>query len=121
MRPPPCPSASASRPSSSRIGCGSAATSIRAAECRSTCAGRPGNCPTACGRRTRESRPTAEAADFVTVVIVAVPLAERSLLAAMMGDYLAEMAALLQLTAAFDPHLDRYWSEPGERWPYWMV
>ena len=60
-------------------------------------------------------------ADFVTAVIVAMPFAEKPMLAAMMDDYLAEMAALLHLTVAFDPRLDRYWSEPGERWPYWIV
>jgi predicted acetyltransferase len=57
----------------------------------------------------------------VTAGIVAVPSAEKSQLAAMMADYLAEMATLLQLTAAFDPRLERYWGEPGQRWAYWIV
>ena len=38
-------------------GCASAATSIRAAACRSTCSGRRESCPPACGRRIRASAP----------------------------------------------------------------
>ena len=49
---------------SSRNGCASAATGIRAAACRSTCSGRPANCRRASGCRTRASRPIAGAARF---------------------------------------------------------
>jgi len=43
--------ASGSQPRSSRNGCASAATGIRAAASRSTCSGRPANCQRACGFR----------------------------------------------------------------------
>src|SRR5271170_7787677 len=58
-----CGSARNSPRWSSRAGCASAAIGIRAAAFRSTCSGRPANCPRASGRPTRASRHTAGAAD----------------------------------------------------------
>jgi 7-cyano-7-deazaguanine reductase len=55
--------ASGLQPRSSRNGCASAATGIRAAASRSTCSGRPANSPTACGYPTRASRPIAAGDD----------------------------------------------------------
>ena len=52
----------ARRRCSSRTGCASAATGIRAAACRSTCSGRPASCRRASGCPTRASRPIAGAA-----------------------------------------------------------
>ena len=53
---------------SSRNGCASAATGIRAAASRSTCSGRPANCPRACGSPTRASRPIAGGASSALLV-----------------------------------------------------
>src|SRR5688572_16710555 len=55
----PSRSARSSSACSSRSGCASAATGTRAAACRSTCSGRPENCPRVSGFRTRASRPIA--------------------------------------------------------------
>ncbi len=48
------------------MACASAATGIRAAASRSTCSGRPANCPRACGYPTRASRPIAGGANRPT-------------------------------------------------------
>ena len=53
---------------------------------------------------------------------VAVPLVEKADLAAMMRDYIAEMATLI---ANVDPdrpypYFDLYWSEPETRRPFWL-
>ncbi len=50
------------------------------------------------------------------------PLADKPALAAMMRDYIFEMASLIE---GVDPHgpyplFDRYWSEPETRWPFWL-
>ena len=58
----PSPSARSWSRCSSRNGCASAATGIRAAACRSTCSGRRANCRRTSGCRTRASRPIAAAA-----------------------------------------------------------
>ena len=52
-----------------------------------------------------------------------VPLADKPRLAAMMRDYVAEMATII---ADVDPdqpyaHFDLYWSEPDARWPFWLL
>ena len=53
----------ACRSCSSRNGCASAATGIRAAACRSTCSGRRAGCRRASGCPTRASRPIADGAE----------------------------------------------------------
>ena len=51
-----------------------------------------------------------------------VPLAEKAALAAMMQDYIAEMAQLIPGVRAglAYPDFDLYWSEPDKRWPFWL-
>jgi hypothetical protein len=53
-------SANGSQARSSRNGCASAATGIRAAAFRSTCSGKPADCRRACGFRIRASHPIAD-------------------------------------------------------------
>ncbi len=54
---------------------------------------------------------------------VAVPRADRSRLAAMLADYVAEMAAFapdVEPDMAY-PYFDLYWSEPELRFPFWLT
>lgn len=53
---------------------------------------------------------------------ILVPVAEKPGLAAMMRDYIAEMARLIE---GIDPngpypYFDLYWAEPETRWPFWL-
>ena len=51
-----------------------------------------------------------------------VPPEEKARLAAMMGDYVAEMAQFVTGVRAGQayPDFDLYWSEPDSRWPFWL-
>src|SRR5664279_2878549 len=53
---------------------------------------------------------------------VLVPVAEKSALAAMMQDYIAEMAQIIPGVRVGQPYpqFDLYWSEPDSRWPFWL-
>ncbi len=54
---------------------------------------------------------------------VIVPLEENSALAAMMRDYIAEMATIIPGVDPEQPYayFDLYWTEPDSRWPFWLV
>ena len=51
-----------------------------------------------------------------------VPPEEKAALAAMMPDYIAEMARFVPGVRAGQPYpdFDLYWSEPNSRWPFWL-
>ena len=51
-----------------------------------------------------------------------VPPEEKTALAAMMHDYIAEMAQIVPGVRAGQayPDFDLYWSEPDARWPFWL-
>ena len=51
-----------------------------------------------------------------------VPPEEKVEFAAMMGDYVAEMAQFVPGVRAGQayPDFDLYWSEPDSRWPFWL-
>jgi predicted acetyltransferase len=53
---------------------------------------------------------------------VIVPIEEKSALAAMMQDYIVEMAQFVPGVRAGQAyeHFDLYWSEPNSRWPFWL-
>jgi predicted acetyltransferase len=53
---------------------------------------------------------------------ILVPAQERADAAAMLQDYIAEMALLVRDVRAGQtyPHFDLYWSEPDTRWPFWL-
>lgn len=53
---------------------------------------------------------------------VLVPIEERSALAAMMQDYIGEMAQFVPSVRAGQAyeHFDLYWSEPNSRWSFWL-
>src|SRR5664279_3045879 len=53
---------------------------------------------------------------------ILVPVAEKSALAAMMQDYIAEMAQIIPGVRVGQPYpqFDLYWSEPDSRWPFWL-
>ena len=53
---------------------------------------------------------------------ILVPIEEKPALAAMMQDYIAEMAQFVPGVRVGQPypHFDLYWSEPEGRWPYWL-
>ena len=53
---------------------------------------------------------------------VLVPVEDKADLAAMLRDYIAEMATII---AGVDPehpyaYFDLYWTEPDSRWPFWL-
>jgi predicted acetyltransferase len=53
---------------------------------------------------------------------ILVPAQERADAAAMLQDYIAEMAQFVpdvQAGQAY-PYFDLYWSEPDTRWPFWL-
>jgi len=54
---------------------------------------------------------------------VLVPVAEKSALAAMMQDYIAEMAQIIPGVRVGQPYpqFDLYWTEPESRWPFWLI
>jgi predicted acetyltransferase len=51
-----------------------------------------------------------------------VPVGEKPAPAAMMRDYIAEMARIIEGVdpEAPYPHFDLYWTEPETRWPFWL-
>jgi predicted acetyltransferase len=51
-----------------------------------------------------------------------VPPEEQAALAAMMQDYITDMAAFVPGVRPGQayPHFDLYWSEPDSRWPFWL-
>ena len=53
---------------------------------------------------------------------VLVPIGEKPALAAMMQDYIAEMAQIIPGVRLGQPYpqFDLYWSEPDSRWPFWL-
>lgn len=53
---------------------------------------------------------------------ILVPIEEKSALAAMMQEYIAEMAQFVPGVRVGQPypHFDLYWSEPNSRWPFWQ-
>jgi predicted acetyltransferase len=53
---------------------------------------------------------------------VLVPIQEKSALAAMMQDYIAEMARIIPGIRVGQPYpqFDLYWSAPDSRWPIWL-
>jgi len=59
----------------------------------------------------------------MTVSEILVPLQERADAAAMMQDYVAEMAQFAPDVRAGQayPYFDLYWSEPDSRWPFWLM
>jgi predicted acetyltransferase len=58
----------------------------------------------------------------MTVREVLVPAEERADAAAMLQDYIAEMAQFVPDVRAGQayPHFELYWSEPDLRWPFWL-
>jgi predicted acetyltransferase len=58
----------------------------------------------------------------MTASEILVPSQERADAAAMLQDYIAEMAQFVPDVRAGQayPHFDLYWSEPDSRWPFWL-
>jgi len=58
----------------------------------------------------------------MTACEVLVSIEEKSALAAMMEDYIAEMAQIIAGVRVGQPYpqFDLYWSEPDTRWPFWL-
>jgi predicted acetyltransferase len=54
---------------------------------------------------------------------ILVPVADKATLAAMLRDYIAEMATIIPGVDPEQPYayFDLYWSEPNSRWPFWLV
>jgi predicted acetyltransferase len=53
---------------------------------------------------------------------VPVPVEEKADLAAMLQDYIGEMAQLIGADPDEPyPYFDLYWSEPDSRWPFWLT
>ncbi len=59
----------------------------------------------------------------MTASEVPVVLADKPRLAAMMRDYIAEMAAIIEGVDPQQPYkgFDLYWSEKDSRWPFWLT
>ena len=58
----------------------------------------------------------------MTASEILVPSQERADAAAMLQDYIAEMAQFAPDVRAGQayPYFDLYWSEPDSRWPFWL-
>src|SRR4030095_4458588 len=58
----------------------------------------------------------------MTASEILVPAQERANAAAMLQDYIAEMAQFASDVRAGQayPYFDFYWSEPDSRWPFWL-
>lgn len=59
----------------------------------------------------------------MTAQEILAPIEEKSALAALMQEYVAEMAQFVPGVRAGQsyPGFDLYWSEPEIRWPFWLI
>src|SRR4030088_1761226 len=102
-----------SPPRSSRNGCASAATGIRAAASRSTCSGRPANCPKTCGFRIRASPPTAGAASSLPIRAEQVSLGDLPLGSVVLPGALRHRAHLADKAVDFAGQRGRLFRQVG--------